>query len=198
MFVGFIGAPNSGKTTVAAKVFAELKQSGQPDVEFIAEEARRYIAFRKSALHTEPLSNEDQKAIFHKQYELERVMVNAVGEYGTVISDSCAVNSLWYMTPEFRDVFIFENKDYFNWLKENAMLFYTSSIGITSRPDALRIHNAAQSKEIEEVINAELFSRNGHFPTENPWLPLVKVPLRGTIDLKVTKVLEKVYERLTS
>ena len=48
MYVNFIGAPCSGKTTSAAKLFAELKEMGL-EVEFVSEYARLYIAKKRIA-----------------------------------------------------------------------------------------------------------------------------------------------------
>jgi GTPase SAR1 family protein len=192
MLIGFIGAPNSGKTTIAARVFAELKQNGQPDVEFIVEEARRYIAIKRAERNTDPLSDSDQETIFARQASLEGLMVGAVGPYGTVVSDSCAINSLWYMTPALRDRYMSENADYFQWLRSNALLFWCSNIGIMPQKDTLRLHDEEQSKEINRIIGDALINRS----LKN-LLPLHPKLLTGPIDLKVSKVVEQIYERLT-
>jgi predicted ATPase len=189
MFVGFIGAPNSGKTTIAARVFAELKQNGQSDVEFIAEEARRYIAEQKANKTYVGLTNEDQAAIFVRQARLEQMMVNVTGEHGIVISDSCALNSLWYMSPPNREAYLRAHTGYQEWLKRNSILFFASAVGIFSIPDSLRVHTPQQSKEVEKVIVETIRNEASlNFIT----------PVSGTIDHKVSKVLERIYERLTA
>jgi hypothetical protein len=192
MFVGFIGAPNSGKTTIAAKVFADLKQSGQPDVEFVAEEARRYIAQRIFSGNKNPLTAFDQQKIFGLQRDLEQMMVQVIGPDGILVSDSCALNSLWYMNTEDRADEIFEQDAYIKWLNKNAILFYCSPIGIMNQIDTLRLHNAKQSAAIDQIINDQLIGQN-----LRAHIPLHSKALTGPIDLKVSKVLEKIYERLT-
>jgi len=59
MFVGFVGSPLSGKTTVAAKVFAKLKKAGMP-VEFIPEQSRFYIAQARETSLTWKVTPGDQ------------------------------------------------------------------------------------------------------------------------------------------
>ena len=192
MLIGFIGAPNSGKTTIAARVFAELKQAGQSNVEFVVEEARRHIALKKAQGWKGSLDDEDQSHLFELQLHSEKLMVDAVGPYGIVVSDSCAINSFWYMSPKARDSFMSDNAKYFQWLRENALLFWCSAVGIMPQTDTLRLHNASQSKEIDAIISDSLINRS-----LKTLLPLHPKLLTGPIDLKVSKVIEQIYERLT-
>lgn len=192
MIVGFLGAPNSGKTTIAAKVFAELKQNGQPNVEFVGEEARKYIAecvFFENKYP--PLDFSDQERIFGRQFTTEQIMHTATGKSGVVVTDSSALNALWYMNED--QVLSFLCRDislkYMNFIKENALLFYCPILGIMPNSgDNLRRHDIEESKRIDKRVTK--------FIADFPSIP-VKAVLSGSINLRTQKVLELTYEWLT-
>lgn len=100
MLVAFVGAPCSGKTTTAARLFADLKERGLP-VEFLAEYARLYIALKRfhEGDSPSPLENADQAAIFSEQYKHESILSR--DPTSLVIADSSAVSALLYMTDDF-------------------------------------------------------------------------------------------------
>jgi predicted ATPase len=100
MLIAFVGTPCSGKTTTAARLFADLKDAGHP-AEFIPEEARRYIAVRRLNGDTRPLIDSNQVDIMSIQMESERLMGLSSPD-SVVVADSSAVNALLYMSPEFR------------------------------------------------------------------------------------------------
>lgn len=187
MFVGFLGAPNSGKTTIAAQVFAELKKNGQPNVEFIAEEARRYIAEKKHEDGTIELTDRDQQTIFERQADAEIIMHAAAGNGGIIVSDSCALNSLWYMTDYNKFLDIHRQSGYLDFLQRDALLFYCPIVGIHTN-DNLRIHNQKQAQAIDAICG-------GFIILNQKWLP-IKAQLSGPIDYRTNKVIEKIYERL--
>jgi GTPase SAR1 family protein len=201
MFIGFIGSPRSGKTTIAAKVFAELKESGQPNVEFIAEHARYYIAERLYEImdgQKITLTDEDQLSIFETQFEMEIVMESAAGKSGIVICDSIALNALLYMSEEARKNMYSSRrwKDVvFPWYQEQA-LFLATPVNSMSSQDVLRIHNPAESKAIDDKIH-KILDSNGtdvplrHLLDSNP--PQV---LTGPIDFRVNKVIRRIYEQV--
>lgn len=155
MLVGFIGSPCSGKTTTAAKLFAELKDCGQP-VEFITEKARSYIATKKFTLKAAgkeadfALTDEDQVAIANSQYKAELIM-NQKGLI--VVTDSCVLNSLLYMTPSVR-----ESGDVQRIAKEALskydVLFICTPVPRPAGDDPNRVHNEVESMRIHEQINA--------------------------------------------
>lgn len=95
MLVGLIGAPTTGKTTLAAGLFAKLKEMGIA-CEFVPEAARRYIASKKLAsdggIH---LTDIDQEYICSNQVTEENLFVDS----GTrvVVSDGSSVNAYFYM-----------------------------------------------------------------------------------------------------
>src|SRR5260370_9265394 len=106
MLVNFVGSPASGKTTAAAMLFAALKERGLA-AEFVTEVARTYIARKKLWLALENMEmpilyDDDQFEIMHEQWHIEYKMVITGGRDSLIISDGSPLNSLLYMTPEFR------------------------------------------------------------------------------------------------
>lgn len=157
MLVGFIGSPCSGKTTTAAKVFAEMKDCGQP-VEYIAEKARSYIAEKRFMLrakgieHLFDLQDADQVSIAHSQYKAELIMND---KRLVVITDSCVLNSLLYMTPSAR-----ESREVQDLSKEALakydLLFICAPVPRSTTEDPNRVHDEAASMRIHEQINTLL------------------------------------------
>lgn len=107
MLISFVGAPASGKTTIAASVFAVLKQSGIP-AEFIAEKAREYIVEKKFVDHMKgkefALTDEDQIQIMKSQWFAE--VTYAHNNSSPVICDSSTILTMLYfsesVTPEIQ------------------------------------------------------------------------------------------------
>ncbi len=65
--ITFIGAPSSGKSTLASQVHTELKKKGLNSI-FVSEAATDFIAE-----YGVPTSPSDQLVIFYKQLERERM-----------------------------------------------------------------------------------------------------------------------------
>lgn len=170
MLVGFIGSPCSGKTTTAAKLFAELKDCGQP-TEYIAEVARSHIAEKKFLLrqqgceHLFSLDDGDQLAIAAAQYRSELVMNQ---KELIVITDSCVLNSLLYMTPSMR-----ENAEVKQLaeeaIKKYDVFFVCAPVPRPAGEDPNRVHNEAASmlihEQIESLLLPKLEGREVHFLT---------------------------------
>lgn len=157
MLVSMIGSPASGKTTTAAMTFARLKDLGI-STEFLCERARQYIAEVRVAnniLPTETINlvDRDQFTIMQEQFQLEKTMVKGCGESVVVITDSSALNSLFYMTPEFRtrpEVVELANQV----SKHYDLTFYCPPIKNTNliSLDPNRIHTEEQSLEVDRNI----------------------------------------------
>ncbi len=106
MLVGFIGAPYSGKTTTAAMLFGYLKMQGMT-AEFLPEAARLYIAEKRYLNKVKgmedkiQLSDQDQDLILDRQYLSETIMTTACGSSVIVVTDSCVLNTLLYMSEGY-------------------------------------------------------------------------------------------------
>lgn len=150
MLLGFIGAPCSGKTTIATKFFANLKESGN-NTELIVEQARQFIAakrFKEHLGHNEPivLNDTDQIEITSNQREIERNMKYSCGFDTIIISDSSVFNSFLYMSDKYLD-----NTELLAKLKGHYdLLFYCYPIDINYLPDdPNRIHDLEKIKLIQ-------------------------------------------------
>jgi len=188
MLVAFVGAPCSGKTTTAARLFADLKERGLP-VEFLTEYARMYIAHKRHLERSEvgPLEDRDQYAIFSTQNKNESIMAD--DPTTLVISDSSAVSALLYMTDLYIEHQARLPPSQFGIpnLVEQArvaaarydIIFRCSPVrpGIVYDPN--RVHSYEQSVELDKRID-KVFSLVG--------IPSSKVyPLFGDTKSRVTE-----------
>jgi hypothetical protein len=205
MLVTFIGSPISGKTTTAAQVFAELKKAGMP-AEFICEIARQEIATRRVERLDTPLVNGDQLDFMSKQFKAEQIMTTAATANGVVVSDSSALNSLFYMTPEFRDAVMTSSlfKDIIDFYrKPDALIFFSQPIQVINPLDPNRLHTTAQSLKIHgEMYRA--ITRGGFLfePLQDNLaaqaFPMSKVEkLSGPADMRANDVLRRIYQTYT-
>ena len=150
MLVGFVGAPCSGKSTIASHIFSNFKRNGITS-EIIIEQARQYIAKIRYDKGLSPkdvitLTDEDQHKIAHQQIELERIMKHSCGINTIIISDSSAINAFIYMSMPTKERF----KDaFFSALTEYDILFFCNPIDIGE--DTNRVHDA----EAIEVAQSE-------------------------------------------
>ncbi len=142
-----IGAPCSGKTTTTALVFAALKNMGK-NVEFIPELARVYICKkRESEGSSFTLDDWDQAEIANQQGIYENLFVNSGTDI--VLTDSSVLNTLLYMTPEFRE----KSKNYIFRKPIYDYLFHCPPVIPNSIiKDPNRLHDYNTSLEIEKSI----------------------------------------------
>lgn len=154
MLINFIGCPQSGKTTIAAMLFASMKETGMV-AEFNPEQARFYIAKLRVKKGLRPddvvLTDEDQFQIMKAQVEADEIFVKACGERVFIVSDSSPLNSMLYMTPEFRK----EPKVQVLVERSMALKSLTFHMYPIYRPyleDPNRIHGEQQSREIDSRI----------------------------------------------
>jgi nicotinamide riboside kinase len=177
MLVNFIGSPCSGKTTVAAGVFAELKNRGV-DVDFVTERAREYIA-RKRYMEGQDfkLADSDQHQIFAEQDNVQRYMANGKN---LVICDSDPLLTLLYL----------ERMAYFSWkidqiVSRMGLLVYCLPLETYSK-EKNRIHDREFALSIDRKILP-------HYKQLAPDVPMLTLPSVGTQD-RVSMVLKWMQE----
>lgn len=182
MLVNFIGAPCSGKTTIAASVFADLKESGQ-DAEFVTEKAREHIALVRQVCQARNvpflLTDDDQLSIFNKQMAAQEIFG---GNRDTVVvCDSDPLLTLLYMKgiPSYVEASAAEVA------LRMGILFYCpllSSYQVTGN----RVHDSDFAASIDARIPE-------HYKKYAPNAKIYALP-RGTVREKVSYALSKIYE----
>lgn len=189
MLVSFIGSPASGKTTTAAAVFSELKNSGQ-SVEFLPEIARFYIAKLRVSKGLSPsdklsLDDSDQIQIMKEQSFMEAIMLQACGKAVTIISDSSPLNSLLYMSEGARS--LPEVKTLVEeYLDRAPIVFYSKPVSGGSVYDPNRIHSPDFSSMIDLKI-PEMLSLYG----------INAIALMGNSKIRCANSLHIIYEALS-
>jgi thymidylate kinase len=148
MLINFIGAPGSGKSTIAANTFARLKSMSIP-ADFISERAREIIAkykFKKLPLG----SDEMQIEILEAQYRAETYFKNST-DY-PVIADSSTLLTLAYGTETFFQNYSDKIKSLVdNIIPEMDVVFYVP-IRDEVQEDPNRIHTYEQCLEVDQKI----------------------------------------------
>lgn len=188
MLFNFIGCPQSGKTTTAAMAFASLKENGFI-TEFSSEQARLYIANRRVHLNLKPqdsfkLTDVDQLNIMESQLRIDETLVKACGPDVFIISDSSPLNSVLYMSPEFR-----RRPEVIQMVKRSVELtttfFYMHPITQGWSWDPNRVHNFEESMKIDHLIPQLL--------AELPDLNLKTVPVFGTVPERLMTVKDRMF-----
>lgn len=155
MLIGMAGPPISGKTTLAAKLFAELKEIGFAS-EFISEYARFHIAEKRMFSEKPRLTDEDQQIILTKQSFNERIMCGDFKTKTAIITDGPSFLSLLYMSDDYRNM-----TEVIETAKESALrydlVFRCPSIKYEGF-DANRVHSIEESTEIDKKVDNLLVS----------------------------------------
>lgn len=148
-------------------LFASMKETGMV-AEFCPEQARFYIARQRVKNRLSPdqsltLNDEDHYEIMKAQVDADEVLVAACGEKATIVSDSSPLNSMLYMTPDFRNspsVKMLALRS----LAVTDLSFYVHPIYRPYLEDPNRIHGEEQSRLIDSKI-PELLSMFPEFKT---------------------------------
>ena len=168
LVINLIGGPCSGKSTVAAELFARLKKMGV-HCELVSE----YIKDRIYEENKTMPSN--QIAIFGMEhYNIS----TKLGKVDVIVHDGSFLNNIIYKVgenKEFDDLIISEYKKFTN-------LDFFIKRGNIEFEDYGRIHNLKQSKELDKIIK-ETYERYG--------LLYIEVEARDAVDKMIPIILKK-------
>jgi len=188
MLISFVGSPCSGKTTTAALIFADLKDSGQ-SVEFIPEQARFYIAIQRVKAGLKPnqrlyLTDVDQESIMQQQQQLEETLVTSCGQTITIIGDSSPLNSYLYMSEKKRQEPLVQAM-ITKYLSHKPLIFYVHPVPPGHCLDPNRIHDQKFSESLDEKL-IPLMTELGVSP----------IPLTGSSRTRSSQALAVIYSKL--
>lgn len=156
--ITFIGAPASGKSTLASDVHTELKKVGKNSV-YIPEAATDFIA--EYGVPNTPI---DQMTIFYKQTNRERMFI---GSKEFIICDSSGILNYFYFRKLFKnpltnkDIAVINHlqKEILKTLSQWSYIFYVPIFEIDS-DDGIRYQDREEIKQIDRWIKNYLEMEN--------------------------------------
>jgi len=156
--ITIIGAPASGKSTLAASVHSELKKLGKNSI-FISEVATDYIAE-----YGIPNTPQDQIVIFYKQTNREKMFI---GSKDFIVCDSSGILNYFYFRGLFpkkltnKDIAIVNHlqKEILKTINHWDHIFYVPPI-LDNVEDGIRYHNTEQIEKIDKWIKSYLEIEN--------------------------------------
>jgi len=170
LVINLIGGPYSGKSTIAAELFARLKKMG-----IHSELVSEYI---KDRIYEENQTMpKNQIAIFGMEhYNIS----TKIGKVNVIVHDGSFINNTsdlynWENNPEFDSLIISEYK------KFNNLDFFIKRGNIEFESYG-RIHNLKQSKELDNKIK-ETYDKYG--------LSYIEVESRDAVDKIIPIILKK-------
>jgi hypothetical protein len=169
-----MGAPASGKSTLATSVHTELKKLGDNSV-FIGEAATDYIAE-----YGVPNTPVDQIVIFYKQLNRERMFIDSK-DY--IICDSSGILNYFYFRGLFggtlsnKDIATINHlqKEILKTLNQWSYIFYLPPM-LDNTEDGIRYHDKEQILKIDRWIKSYLELEN------IPHIDLTGIPLNKRTD----------------
>lgn len=179
--ITFIGAPASGKSTLATDVHTELKKLGKNSI-FIQEAATDYIA--EYGIPNTPI---DQMTIFYKQTNREMMFVGSK-EY--IVCDSSGILNYFYFRRLFtnplsnKDIATINHlqKEILKTLNSWSYIFYVPPIP-TNPNDGIRYHNQEDIKKLDMWIKSYLEIEN------IPYIDLSQIDYKKRQDFVVKHIL---------
>ncbi len=180
--ISIIGAPASGKSTLAASVHSELKKLGKNSI-FISEVATDYIAE-----YGIPNTPQDQIVIFYKQTSKEKMFI---GSKDYIVCDSSGILNYFYFRglfqnkPSNKDIAIINHlqKEILKTINHWDHIFYVPPI-IDNVEDGIRYHDVNQVQKIDKWIKSYLEMENINHED------LSKVILKDRTDFIVKTILK--------
>jgi nicotinamide riboside kinase len=188
LIVELVGSPSSGKTTLAAFIFAELKESSIP-CELVPEFARYYIVHKreeKGLSYKDPLvlTDTDQFAIATMQAQNELIYYNNSSPDTVVVADSSPYNALLYAKEHLQNNEAFKRQlEVLN--NTNRLLFYCPPVHKSITNDYNRIHSPEQIEGLDFKIKDLVKEYN---------LPVIE--LYGSVVSRKLAALRAIYSKL--
>jgi nicotinamide riboside kinase len=180
--ITFMGAPNSGKSTLATQVHTSLKVSGINSI-FISEEATDFIA--QYGIPNTPI---DQITIFYKQSNRENMFI---GSKDYIVCDSSGILNYFYFRRLFSNPLSDKDIATINHLQKEILkslskwdyIFYVPPMS-TNPNDGVRYHNE------EDIINIDMWIKS-YLEIENiPYIDLSKIDYKKRQDYVVKEILK--------
>lgn len=156
--ISLIGAPASGKSTLATSVQTELKKLGKNSI-FISEVATDFIAE-----YGVPNTPQDQIVIFYKQLNREKMFI---GSKDYIICDSSGILNYFYFRGLFgnklsnKDIAIINHlqKEILKTINQWDFLFYIPPI-LDNVEDGIRYHDRNEILSLDRKIKSYLELEN--------------------------------------
>ena len=175
LVINLIGGPCSGKSTIAAELFARLKKMGV-HCELVSEYIKDRIYEENQTMP------KNQITIFGMEhYNIS----TKIGKVDCLVHDGSYINNIIYKAEEnkeFDDLIVSEYKKFNNldfFIKRGNIEFETYG----------RIHNLKQSKELDKIIK-ETYDRYG--------LSYIEVESRDAVDKIIPIILRKLENDMQS
>lgn len=185
--ITIMGAPCSGKSTLASEVHTQLKKLGKNSI-YITEAATDYIAEWGI-----PNSPTDQLVIFYKQLNRERMYVDSK-EF--IVCDSSGILNYFYFRGLFDEKL--SNKDIatINHLQKEILktinqwdfIFYIPPI-LENTEDGIRYHNLKEIQKIDRWIKSYLELEN------IPHIDLSNVDINKRLDYILNIIDKKTHSK---
>jgi nicotinamide riboside kinase len=178
--ITFIGAPSSGKSTLATDVHTELKKLGKNSI-FVPEVATDYIA--EYGIPNTPV---DQLVIFYKQSNKEKMFV---GSKDYIICDSSGILNYFYFRNLYdnklssKDIAVINHlqKEILKSINQWDFVFYLPPI-LDNIEDGIRYQNSEQVIKIDRWIKSYLELENINF------IDLSKIDMRKRTDFVLKNI----------
>lgn len=156
--ITFMGAPCSGKSTLATQVHTQLKIKGINSI-FISEEATDFIA--QYGIPNTPI---DQLTIFYKQSNKENMFI---GSKEFIVCDSSGILNYFYFRKLFKNPLMDKDIAAINHLQKEILkslskwsyIFYLPPILIDS-DDGIRYQSVEEIKNLDQSIKYYLETEN--------------------------------------
>ena len=172
LVINLIGGPCSGKSTVAAELFARLKKMGIK-TELVSEYIKDRIYEENKTMPV------NQIAIFGMEHY---AISNKIGKVDVIVHDGSFINNIIYKNEDNKE---FDALIVAEYNKFNNLDFFIKR-GNIEFEDYGRIHNLKQSKELDKIIK-ETYNKYG--------LNFTEVEARDAVDKIVPIVLKRLENK---